>query len=239
MVLTAENVSNNQIISLWQECFGDDSEYVSSFLEGHPDKSRILTVQNGGELCSMLFLLECEAVVSGESFKSWYIYAACTAKKFRRRGLMAELLKFAEKYAVENGVSFIALVPAEKSLFDYYEKFGYKTCFYRGEKCLKASGEPDAVLKTDAASMEIFSIREKALKNSFHIRWNEKALDYALSEYSAAVSDKAYVLWYIEDSAIKIVEALSENQKNAEALLNKLMSENNISEIKYFVRAIL
>lgn len=110
MIQSGENVSDNQIISLWQECFGDDRDYIVSFLKYHPDKSQILTVQENGELASMLFLLDCEVVNGCERFKSWYIYAACTGEKFRRRGMMAKLLNYAAEKAAKSGISFILLV---------------------------------------------------------------------------------------------------------------------------------
>lgn len=235
MVFTAENVSDNQIISLWQECFGDDREYISAFLKAHSDRRRILTVQNGEELCSMLFLLECETVCSGEAFKSWYIYAACTAEKYRKRGMMGELLDYAKNYAEENGVSFILLVPAEKYLFDYYGKFGYKTRFYRQSKTLKINKlNLDETLKTEITSDELFSLRERCLKNLFHVKWNTQSLDYALSEYAVSFTDKAFALWYIEDDTLKIAEISETESGEAKKILNRLMSKNNISEVKYF-----
>lgn len=235
MVSTAENISENQIIRLWQECFGDDRDYISAFLKANSDRSKILTVQNGNELCSMLFLLECETVCSDKTFKSWYIYAACTAEKYRKRGMMGELLNYAKSYAEKNGVSFILLVPAEKYLFDYYGKFGYKTRFYRRGKTLKVNKlNLGKALETEIDADELFSLRERCLKGSFHVKWNAQSLDYVLSEYAVSFTDKAFALWYIEETVLKIAEASETESGETEKLLNRLMAENNISEVKYF-----
>jgi hypothetical protein len=48
---------------------------------------------------------------------------------------MASMLEEAKKLAFSRKIDFICLMPGEKSLFDFYSKFGYKTVF--SKKILK------------------------------------------------------------------------------------------------------
>ena len=112
-------------VKLWQEAFGDSEEYISFFHSAH-DSCVCLMLTDGDELTSALYLIDGE--LCGQ--QGYYLFAAATFKKFRGRGYMATLLKKAESFAKDNGKSFIALVPAEGTLFDYYSRFGYKTAFY-------------------------------------------------------------------------------------------------------------
>lgn len=114
-----------QAVALWQEAFGDSEEYIRFFHNTH-SSCVCLTLTQGEELTSALYLIDGELC----SQKGFYLFAAATFKKFRGKGYMAKLLQKAEDYARQNESSFIALVPAQGSLFEYYSRFGYKTAFY-------------------------------------------------------------------------------------------------------------
>ena len=112
-------------VKLWNEAFGDSEEYIDFFHSAH-GSCFCLMLTDGGELTSALYLIDGE--LCGQ--KGYYLFAAATFKNLRGRGYMATLLKKAESFAIEKGKSFIALVPAESTLFEYYSRFGYKTAFY-------------------------------------------------------------------------------------------------------------
>lgn len=112
-------------VELWNEAFGDSKDYID-FFHGTHSSCFCLMLTEGDELASALYLIDGE--LCGQ--QGYYLFAAATFKKFRGRGFMASLLKKAECFAKDNGKSFIALVPAESTLFDYYSRFGYKTAFY-------------------------------------------------------------------------------------------------------------
>lgn len=114
-----------QAVSLWHEAFGDSEEYINFFLSAHKGCTFVPLTENG-ELVSALYLID--GVLNG--VEGFYLFAAATFKAHRSKGYMARLLQLAEETAKQKNKSFIALVPAEKSLFDYYSRFGYKTAFY-------------------------------------------------------------------------------------------------------------
>ncbi len=123
------------IIVLWQESFGDEREYIEFFLNECPDKICIGATENGRAV-SVLFLLN--GSVCGLSCK--YVYAACTMKKYRGRGLMGELISFAKNYCRDCGIDLIFLVPGEESLYSFYERFGFVTKMMCREFGLDAGG---------------------------------------------------------------------------------------------------
>lgn len=114
-----------QAVSLWREAFGDSEEYINFFLDTHKGCTFVPLVENG-VLVSALYLIDGAL----DDVDGFYLFAAATFKAHRSNGYMARLLELAEEKAREKGKSFIALIPAEKSLFDYYSRFGYKTAFY-------------------------------------------------------------------------------------------------------------
>ena len=104
-----------QIISLWQEAFGDSEEEIIFFLDNCKHK-KCVGLCSGKELYSMLFLVDC--TVDGESAE--YIYAASTFKRRRGNGDMSKILEYCR-----NNYPVICLIPADEELVKYYKKRGF------------------------------------------------------------------------------------------------------------------
>lgn len=103
--------NNNDIISLWQEAFGDTESDIQFFIDNLRNGECIALYDD--EIQSMLYLVDC--TVNNERCK--YIYAACTSKKHRSNGAMTKLLEWCrERYKA------ICLIPANEGLIDYYNK---------------------------------------------------------------------------------------------------------------------
>ena len=127
-----------QAVELWHEAFGDSKEYINFFLDTH-GSCTCLSYEENGKLSSMLFLIDGE--LCGKS--AYYLFAAATFKSERGKGCMAKLLEKAKNHALHNSRAYIVLVPAEQSLFDYYLRFGYKTCFYAKRQGINEEFEID------------------------------------------------------------------------------------------------
>ncbi|MDE5671235.1 MAG: GNAT family N-acetyltransferase, partial [Eubacterium sp.] len=111
-----------QIVSLWRSVFSEDSrEDVLFFLENGKNVN-CLGFFEEQKLVSMLFLVDCRYC----DLKGKYVYAVCTDEKFRNKGYSSCLIKEAKKYMND----FLWLIPAHKSLFDFYAKFGFETKLY-------------------------------------------------------------------------------------------------------------
>ena len=107
---------NDYIINLWHDVFGDTEDEIRFFIENCVNKS-CLCFECDGVLASQLFLVDCK--VGNEEYK--YIYAACTAKAYRKRGFMTDLLEYTLRSYYN-----VTLIPANSHLVDHYNNAGFK-----------------------------------------------------------------------------------------------------------------
>jgi len=115
---------------LWQECFGDDDDFVDRFLIDRYSRSRMLAVCEGGEPVAMLHPF----VFRSELGRTLYLYGIATAPQHRRQGLASGLIDTAIRRAREEGCDAVMLIPAEESLAAWYARFGFtERCAVRFE----------------------------------------------------------------------------------------------------------
>lgn len=118
--MTSEN-KEKQLSTLWQSMFDEDEFVTKLFFEKVYDICQNPFIEESGEILSSAFLIPCEI----SEYKGFYVYCAFTHNEYRGKGLMAKVLKSADEILQKTGSDFLWLVPAEKSLFDFYGKFGY------------------------------------------------------------------------------------------------------------------
>lgn len=114
-----------KIISLWSSVFGDSAEDIKFFLQECVHKL-CLGYFIDDDLVSMLFMVDC--YYCGK--KGAYLYAVCTNSNFRGRGYVSKLIDKAKK----SDNYFLWLIPANDSLFNFYERFGFETKLYSDKK---------------------------------------------------------------------------------------------------------
>lgn len=167
------------IICVWNEAFGDEREYIEFFLDRCPEKAAIGCVENG-LLVSVLFLLD----GSIEDFGCKYLYAACTLKSCRGRGIMKELIDFAKAYYAHKDVDFIFLVPGEESLYGYYKKLGFVEKFMRAGYRIR--GKKDAESEPINWCVDVKAAckrRLRLLKNQPSFCFSEAVTLYVIDEF--------------------------------------------------------
>lgn len=121
MIDFADKKDINALSDLWQSIFLEESEVTEYFFENIFAYAVTPVIRISGEIASSLFLLDCKI---GE-FKGKCVYCAMTNYAHRGKGYMKKLLDFSYTWCRENCYDFLILVPAEKSLFDYYAKCGF------------------------------------------------------------------------------------------------------------------
>ena len=199
------------IINLWNEAFGDSEKEIRFFLDNKYVSENTLIAEDNGGIASMLFLLEGNMRIDNKTFPSYYLYAACTAKKFRGRGYMADLLREASCIARQRNKDFICLMPGEKSLFGFYEKHGYVTAFGKKTVTLDARncGMTDIPEETDEA--DLAKLRNKAFDRFDFFEWDSSSVRFALAHnefYSgkAIKTCKGYLLYSVHDNTANVKE---------------------------------
>lgn len=152
---------------LWEQVFGDDPAYIAEFLRLMRREDRICSLEEG-RVISALFSLKGSYRHLQKNLDLRYIYAAATAPEYRGKGLMADLLDYAEDLAREEGADGMILVPQEESLFRYYSRFGYQPAFYQ-KNCLVTKKNTCHNIKIDVTALSSEVLRR--MRSS--VRWED------------------------------------------------------------------
>jgi GNAT superfamily N-acetyltransferase len=129
------------IICLWRDCFHDETSFLHSVLSRFYDKSRMFVRKFDGKIVSSCLLIPCDSPIG----KIGYLYAISTAERQRRQGLAAQVTQEAIAHARNQGMSAVALIPADEGLQRYYTRFGFEPHSYpiRFESdCDLGTGDP-------------------------------------------------------------------------------------------------
>ncbi len=156
----------NALKSLWQSVFLEDKEVTEYFFENIFDDVVTPAIRIDDEIVSSLFLLDCKI----GNYKGKCVYCAMTKCSHRGKGYMKKLLDFSYAWCRENGYDFLTLVPAEKSLFQYYAKCGFS---------------PFGVRRTHTINGEISENKEKldfenelSFENNICEYWEKSCVHY-------------------------------------------------------------
>lgn len=126
MVATSKDITHpsieEQCTRLWKEIFGDEEEFILSFMQNYYTKSNMLYIEEDGRLLSMLHLIPFDL----NGHKVGYIYAVATAHNARGKGLASQLIKKAIAKAKEEDLAAVITLPADEKLHTFYNRFGFK-----------------------------------------------------------------------------------------------------------------
>ena len=201
------------LTKLWAKCFGDDPGEINGFWSAAFERIQVYTASEGKALAAMACVIPTQFVdVEGESHSCGYLYAVCTDPQYRGRGICKELMRYIHKYC---GFSYTALVPAEHSLFSFYEKLGYEVCLYNKEYAVA----PQKGGKIRPATPEAYrSIRELQLYDNF-LSYEEYLLPCAGQLYRIETENGLYCgCCYNKDDTLLIRELLPDSPEAASAL---------------------
>ncbi|MBR0599156.1 GNAT family N-acetyltransferase [Sinanaerobacter chloroacetimidivorans] len=185
---------------MWKLCFGDEDSYIDYYFAHRYRQEDTAVLLSDGKIASMLTMIPVWLVLpQGEKIKASMLYAIATHPQYQGRGLAGELMDFANDHLAEKGTSFSMLVPAEKSLFRFYQRQGYQEAFYLREikvddrqmKELQrtALGAASIAGKFYHAGPEEYNkIRESHFRNHFHVAYEADEFSYQkkISQLSGA-----------------------------------------------------
>jgi predicted acetyltransferase len=128
MISFGENKYKPALKEMWGLCFPLDTENFIDFYfsEVYKNNETLIYLENGKPAAAFQ-MLPYSLKYGAEIFQAGYISGAMTHPDFRRKGFMKELLSASFDIMRERGFDYTFLIPQEKWLFDFYEKFGYKT----------------------------------------------------------------------------------------------------------------
>ena len=191
--------------SLWHTVFHDDFETIDAFFSAFPMEDLAAVEFVGGRLAAAAYVLPFGDYVCCEKRTPCaHIYAVAVHPDYRGRGLGVSVTNKAAALAESLGYNCVVLHPAEKRLFDFYEKHcGFKTGFsaIKQETAIAEKSDRKAV---PVSAEEYRAAREGFLSGIPHIDISENILTlfqtlggelYAFPECCAALeqsSDTAY-----------------------------------------------
>lgn len=224
------------IVALWNEAFGDSEKEILFFINEKYIPENTLIIEENGEIASMLFLLEGKMCINGIDYPSYYLYAACTLKKYRGRGFMAKLLEEAREIAASRKVDFICLMPGEKSLFGFYEKFGYRTVFSKKVLTTDVHTDVESVDLISECADNYDSIRNKALSSFDYFKWDRQSVKFAFA-HNKMYSGKQYCrcngyCLYSTDDDVLSVKEITFTDPDLLSVLNQIAVFEKCRQIK-------
>lgn len=192
----AQPADTEQIIGLWQQCFGDSPDFISFYLQHHPfSEKTLLLALEGDVVLSMLSLLPACFLWKDQQLPVRYVYAVGTDIRFRGQGLSTTLLDSAAQICRESNEAGLFLIPASQSLFSFYGARGFYNAFGLQTETLLPADFADAPPADDIslkplAPEAIFPLRGRILgRYQPFIQWDTKALGYAVLAAGAAGGD--------------------------------------------------
>ena len=153
---------------LWREVFGDDVEFIDSFLTTCYDPENLFAHYEQERLVAMVHLLPFR---TAEGERVHYIYGVATDPQWRGQGLATELMLRALRRAeVESDV--VVLIPSSEEVKAFYRELG----FVDAELPLRFEGEFDfgtGDRERDRAMILEFGERQMAERESLLLRYDD------------------------------------------------------------------
>lgn len=129
-----------QLRALFTEAFTDAWFTELFFSRGYSPDRCFAAVENG--ILAAMHWFDCS--VDGK--KAAYVYGIATFEAQRGRGIGSRLIRAGLEFLKAQGYEAVLLVPAEESLFGYYERFGFSAVSSIREETVTA-GAPLPVCK--------------------------------------------------------------------------------------------
>lgn len=137
---TSEDLSD--ITALWQEAFGDSTEYIDRFISTLDITRDIFVMRVDGIVRAMHCAVPVYLRSGDTEEKGVYFYSCCTKKEFRGMGLLRELMKFSHAALDSRGERFAVVTPARPGLFPMYLSFGFSLPAYGTPGLVGSPDEP-------------------------------------------------------------------------------------------------
>lgn len=115
------DAEESRLRALFTEAFGDGA-FTELFFRRGFSPERCLTASDG-DLLAALHWFDCTL----DGRKAAYLYGIAAFSHCRGRGVGSALIQAALAHLAGQGYGPVLLVPAEPSLFGYYERFGFRT----------------------------------------------------------------------------------------------------------------
>jgi hypothetical protein len=221
-VVFANEYDREDIIDIWEKCFGDEREYVKMYLDNRFETENMFVIYEDGRPVSMASFLPVNIFIEGEYVSAKYVYAVATLPQYRNKGYAAEILKYASQKYNEP----LILQPENDELVKYYEKLGFVTGFkdspcwvYEYRTCELMAAEYSEFTAEDITPIQYKDIRDGYFENEGYVQWDEKAIEYAIKENeycggkTQLINGKDLIMYRIEQDRLHVIESTLDDGK--------------------------
>lgn len=232
-----------QLKEMCAVCFNEEISEVEFVFNNYISTEICYCIAEDEKLISALYLVPC-SINFEERLQGHYLYGASTLPNYRGKGYMRRLINYALENAKQNGDRFSALLPAEKSLYNYYERLGYESLFTA--KCftieydeIEDFNDKDKLL-INSSFDNIQQLRFNICKGKFGtVNWGKNILDFAVSyakveNGNILCCDKGYIIYmYMPDMSIFVSEFMCQSDDFRYMLF---MLKENVKAYRYVLR---
>lgn len=126
MINFANSNTTKFVRQMWKICFGDNDDYVNLYFSKVYNENNTLIYFEEDTITASLQMLPYTINFYGESVPFYYLAGLCTLPEHRRKGYMEQLIFKSYEVMKKRNIPLAILVPAEKWLFSFYEKYGFE-----------------------------------------------------------------------------------------------------------------
>ncbi len=245
MILTmAQNSMQPELRNILKVCFNEKDEAIDLLFKEKFNENNTVVCIEDGKIVSAAYIFDNYIVYNKKKLPSCYMYAVATLPEYQGKGFMRKLLKYAEDISKENGKFFSTLYPATTSLYDFYEKLGYKYFFktsilevddYKLKNILDNS--VDNKEKKTINFSYIFNLRENFYKQSGQAFWDESTIRYACKANNiyggtTIISGRSYAICRREKDSVIVVDSAI-LPEDAKSIIKSIKDKYNAKKYQF------
>lgn len=148
MIHYADDSTKQAVRDMWKICFGDSDAYMDIyFYHKYRNENTLIYLEDKKPVASLQMLIY-KLTFHGSEINVAYLSGLCTLPTYRNRGYMRRLILKSFQVAKEREIPLMILVPQDRGVMSYYERFGFAQTFDSGieilpllSKIIEASSE--------------------------------------------------------------------------------------------------
>lgn len=222
MIRFAKEEDRQQILRLWHTVFGDDQGGIKNYLDKYLDC--VLLYITEGKIIGMLSLLPLK--YNGMDGK--YVYAVATDPSFRGRGVASKLIRYCSDEI------FLLLVPAEKSLFTYYQRLGFNPiCNFERKEYFSSELAACDDIPEKIQPDELYRLRKTVFNQYDFFEWSERELKTISQMYNGHIykGKDFFAVCDVRQTEVFIKELYAKDSFKAVCALNLILKKEKYTVI--------
>ena len=133
MICLASEHTKSDVRQLWKTCFDDTDDFIELyFSEKYKSENTLIYVEDG-KIVSSLQMLPYTITFYGEKIPVYYLSGLCTLPEHRAKGYIKQLMEAARNEMKRRDIPLSILIPANESLYRFYECHGYQQVFEKDD----------------------------------------------------------------------------------------------------------